>query len=107
MLLSMQVNLSHHSAEIVQDALARGLGRSPEEVVERALETIAQEDPALSDREKNAAGKPSTRCAPLARNTTSRFGPARGLKICSTRATAFEWALCARRIADVDLGFHE
>jgi hypothetical protein len=48
----MQVNLSPHGAEIVQAALARGLGRSPEEVVERALETIAREDPVLSEEER-------------------------------------------------------
>lgn len=48
----MQVNLSRHSAEIVQIALARGLGRSPEEVVERALETIAREELVLSEEEK-------------------------------------------------------
>lgn len=50
--LQMQVTLSPHSAEIVQAALARGLGRSPEEVVERALETIAREEPPLSDEER-------------------------------------------------------
>jgi hypothetical protein len=48
----MQVNLSPHSAEIVQAALSSGLGRSPEEVVERALETIAREELVLSEEEK-------------------------------------------------------
>jgi hypothetical protein len=37
----MQVTLSPHGRELVEAALARGAGRSPEEVVERALETFA------------------------------------------------------------------
>lgn len=48
----MQVTLSPHGEELVEAALARGVGRSPEEVVERALETIAGEDPVLSEEEK-------------------------------------------------------
>src|SRR5689334_476229 len=48
----MQVTLTPHGEELVEAALARGLGRSPEEVVERALETIAREDPVLSEEEK-------------------------------------------------------
>ena len=52
MLLGMQVTLSRHGTEIVEAALARGVGRSPEEVVERALETIARAEPALSENER-------------------------------------------------------
>ncbi len=37
----MVVNLTAHGQELLEAALARGLGRSPEEVVERALETAA------------------------------------------------------------------
>ena len=48
----MQVTLSPHSTEIVEAALARGLGRSPEEVVERALETIARQEPVVSEEER-------------------------------------------------------
>ena len=48
----MQVTLTPHGEELVEAALARGLGRSPEEVVERALETIAHEEPVLSEGEK-------------------------------------------------------
>ncbi|MBV9503921.1 MAG: hypothetical protein JO323_02840 [Acidobacteriia bacterium] len=48
----MQVTLTPHGAELVEAALARGLGRSPEEVVERALETIAGEGPVLDEEEK-------------------------------------------------------
>lgn len=48
----MQVTLSPHGEALVQAALARGLAASPEEVVERALETIASENPVLSDEEK-------------------------------------------------------
>ena len=49
----MQVTLSQHSAEIVEAALARGLGRSPEEVVERALEKLTEPVPA--ERKKTPA----------------------------------------------------
>lgn len=52
MLLRMQVTLSPHSAEIVQAALAHGLGRSPEEIIERALETIAREEHVLRDEQR-------------------------------------------------------
>jgi hypothetical protein len=38
MLESMTVNLTPHGQELLEAALARGIGRSPEEVVERALE---------------------------------------------------------------------
>ncbi len=48
----MQVTLTPHGEEIVEAALARGVGRSPEEVVERALETIAPEAAVLSEEEK-------------------------------------------------------
>lgn len=37
-LVSMTVSLSPHGQELLEAALARGVGRSPEEVVERALE---------------------------------------------------------------------
>lgn len=48
----MQVNLTPHGEELVQAALARGIGRSPEEVVERALETIGRQEPVLTEAEK-------------------------------------------------------
>jgi hypothetical protein len=48
----MQVTLTPHAEEIVAAALARGIGRSPEEVVEHALETIAREEPVPSEEEK-------------------------------------------------------
>ena len=48
----MQVTLTPHGEELLEAALARGLGRSPEEIVERALETIAREEPVLSEEEK-------------------------------------------------------
>lgn len=55
MLLAMQVNLSPHGAEIVEAAMARGLGRSPEEVVQRALENLAESEPAAAERKKTPA----------------------------------------------------
>ena len=39
----MQVTLSPHGEELLQAALSRGFGGSPEEIVERALETIAEQ----------------------------------------------------------------
>ena len=48
----MQVTLTPHAEKLVEAALARGLGNSPEEIVERALETIAREDAVLSEEEK-------------------------------------------------------
>uniref|UniRef100_Q02C31 Uncharacterized protein n=1 Tax=Solibacter usitatus (strain Ellin6076) TaxID=234267 RepID=Q02C31_SOLUE len=48
----MQVSLTPHGEELLRQQLARGLGRSPEEVVERALETVAQQDVILTEEEK-------------------------------------------------------
>ena len=38
------IRLTPHSEELLQEQLARGPYRSPEEVVERALETLAQKE---------------------------------------------------------------
>jgi hypothetical protein len=38
--VSMMVKLTPHGQELVEAALARGVGRSPEEVIERALRAI-------------------------------------------------------------------
>jgi Arc/MetJ-type ribon-helix-helix transcriptional regulator len=37
------IRLTPHSEELLQEQLTRGPYRSPEEVIERALETLAQE----------------------------------------------------------------
>jgi ribose 1,5-bisphosphokinase PhnN len=47
----MTVQLSPHGQELLEAALARGVGRSPEEVVERALEAASGVTTALSDEE--------------------------------------------------------
>lgn len=38
------IRLTPHSEELLQEQLARGSYRSPEEVIERALETLAQKE---------------------------------------------------------------
>lgn len=38
------IRLTAHSEELLQQQLARGPYRSPEEVIERALETLAKKD---------------------------------------------------------------
>jgi hypothetical protein len=50
----MTINLSPHGQELLQAALALGVGTSPEEVVERALEatTVAATPLSGEDREK-------------------------------------------------------
>ncbi|MGA2037974.1 MAG: hypothetical protein ABSH42_01760 [Bryobacteraceae bacterium] len=48
----MTVNLSPHGQELLAAALARGVGRSPEEVIERALETASGAVSALSEGER-------------------------------------------------------
>jgi hypothetical protein len=54
MLESMTVNLTPHGQELLEAALARGIGRSPEEVVERALEAAigAANTPSEEERER-------------------------------------------------------
>jgi Arc/MetJ-type ribon-helix-helix transcriptional regulator len=39
------IRLTPHGEELLQEQLARGPYRSPEEVIERALETLAQKGP--------------------------------------------------------------
>jgi hypothetical protein len=48
----MMVNLSPHGQEMLKAALARGVGRSPEEVVERALEAASGATATLSVQER-------------------------------------------------------
>lgn len=48
----MTVNLTPHGQELVEAALARGVGRSPEEVVERALEATTGAANRLSAEER-------------------------------------------------------
>jgi hypothetical protein len=48
----MQVTLTPHSEQLLEAALARGVGSSPEEVVERALEAVAHQEPQLTEQEK-------------------------------------------------------
>ena len=47
----MTVHLSPHGQELLEAALARGVGRSPEEVVERALEAASSMESTLSTDE--------------------------------------------------------
>jgi Arc/MetJ-type ribon-helix-helix transcriptional regulator len=39
------IRLTPHGEELLQEQLARGAYRSPEELIERALETLAQREP--------------------------------------------------------------
>jgi hypothetical protein len=41
----MQVTLTPHGEELLKDQLARHAGSSPEEILERALETLAEKPP--------------------------------------------------------------
>lgn len=69
----MQVTLTPHGEELLKDQLARGLGRSPEEVVERALEKLA---------EQPSAGRKKTPAEAVAHIRESRKGVTLGgLKI--------------------------
>jgi hypothetical protein len=51
-LIPMMVHLSPHGQQLLEAALARGVGRSPEEVVERALETATGAATTLSEEER-------------------------------------------------------
>ena len=48
----MQVTLTPHAEELLKAELARQAGSSPEEIVERALESITRVEPVLSEEEK-------------------------------------------------------
>ena len=49
----MQVTLSPHGEQLLKDQLIRHAGSSPEEVLERALEILAEQEPA--ERKKTPA----------------------------------------------------
>lgn len=51
-MMSMTVNLSPRGQELLETALACGVGRSPEEVVERALEAATGTATPLSEEER-------------------------------------------------------
>jgi hypothetical protein len=48
----MTVNLTPRAQELLEAALARGLGRSPGDVIERALEAVASSATTLSGEEQ-------------------------------------------------------
>ena|ERR1035438_4274383 len=50
-LVPMTLHLSTYGQELLEAALARGVGRSPEEVVERALEAATGMESTLSNEE--------------------------------------------------------
>jgi hypothetical protein len=51
-LISMTIQLTPHGQQLLEAALARGVGRSPEEVVERALEAATGAAATLSEEER-------------------------------------------------------
>lgn len=51
-MVPMTVHLSSHGQQLLEAALARGVGRSPEEVVERALEAASGVAATLSEEER-------------------------------------------------------
>jgi len=51
-LVPMTVQLSPHGQQLLEAALARGVGRSPEEAVERALEAATGATATLSEEER-------------------------------------------------------
>ncbi len=56
----MQITLSPHAQELVEIAVSRGFGRTPEEVIERALEDIERsprKEPELTEEERQRGEK--------------------------------------------------
>jgi hypothetical protein len=49
----MTATLTAHGEQLLETARARGLGRSPEEIVERALEAVVKPDPPVVEEEKD------------------------------------------------------
>jgi Arc/MetJ-type ribon-helix-helix transcriptional regulator len=50
---AVDIRLSAHGEELLKEQLARGGFRSPEEVIERALEALANREERSSDRQIN------------------------------------------------------
>ena len=51
----MQVTLTPHGEELLKAELARHVGSSPEQILERALEKLAEQPLAAADRKKTPA----------------------------------------------------
>jgi hypothetical protein len=51
----MQVTLTPHGEELLKAQLARSAGNSPEEILERALESLAEQPAIAVKREKTPA----------------------------------------------------
>ena len=51
----MQVTLTPHGEELLKAQLARNAGSSAEQILERALETLAEAQPLAAERKKTAA----------------------------------------------------
>jgi hypothetical protein len=50
----MQVTLTPHGEELLKIQLARNAGSSAEQILERALETLAEKQPHTAERKKTA-----------------------------------------------------
>ena len=72
------VRLTPHSEELLQKQLAHGLYRSTEEVIERALETLAQNEPVPSGTGRSAISPAEAIADILEMQKRNRLG---GLKI--------------------------
>ena len=51
----MNIRLNSHSEHLLNEQLARGSFHSAEEVIERALETLAEKEPPTIERKKTPA----------------------------------------------------
>jgi hypothetical protein len=51
----MQVTLSPHGEQLLKDQLARHAGSSPEEILDRALEKLAEQPLPIAERKKTPA----------------------------------------------------
>jgi Arc/MetJ-type ribon-helix-helix transcriptional regulator len=53
----VNVRLTPHSEQLLKQQLAHGTFHSPEEVIEHALETLAEKESAMDASQKDAAAK--------------------------------------------------
>jgi hypothetical protein len=71
----MQVTLTPHGEELLKDQLARHAGSSPEQILERALETLASEAPVLTPEEQERRRQAVDAMRPFSKKHHLALGP--------------------------------
>ena len=76
----MTVTLTAHGEQLLEAARTRGLGRSPEEIIERALEAVIKPESPVPDGEKERRRQAITSMLEFKRKHHLTLGPGISIK---------------------------